>query len=149
MRYLLTCLVVGACADAVEAPGDVPVTDAELLAFCQDGSYLEWAAEPEVHDGAGPHFGDVRTFANAELADSSGDAHPLGSAAIKELYGDGTTVLGWTVMVKVAEDGTDDDWYWWEWFEDSTLADGTGLGVCVGCHGAGVDFVLTDLTTLE
>ena len=124
----------------------MPVTNAELIDWTENGEYLDWASEPEIHDSAGPHFGDVLTFVNPELNGSfkeGGTPHPLASAAVKELYGSTNEVQGWAVMVKVAEGTGEDSWYWWERYEGDTLADGIGDSTCTGCHSAGVDYVLT------
>ncbi len=145
MRTILLCGLV-ACASPPEQPGDVPVSDAELLAWCESGEYLDYAGESAPHDSGGPHFGDVQVFVNPELQgslDAGNPTHPVGAASVKELYGDGDTVLGWSVMVKVAEGEGGDTWYWWEVFEGDTLIDGVGKSACTGCHGSGTDHFRT------
>lgn len=138
-----------------EAPGDStdsggptatpPPTEAgALVPWLQAGMYLDWAAESGVHPSAGPHFGGVRTFVDAALFGSlqAGDPeHPVGAAAVKELYGDGDQIRGWAVLVKVALGAGGDGWYWFEVYDDDVLAEGTGLAGCTGCHGSGNDFV--------
>ena len=126
----------------------LPPTDSEaLLSWLEDGSYSGWAAESAVHESDGPHFGGVRAFVNTALDDSlasGADAHPAGSAAVKELYGDGGQILGWSVSVKLEADSADgDNWYWYEKFNDSIFADGPGEGLCTGCHSGGEDFFLS------
>lgn len=130
------------------AEGPIPDEDSDaLLAWLRGGGYLDWEGESAVHDGAGPHFGDVRTYISTELfesLDSGAQAHPVRSAAVKELYGTTSEVQGWTIAVKRAEDSANGDgWYWYEIYEGSVLADGDGLGVCTGCHSGGLDYVLT------
>jgi hypothetical protein len=123
-----------------------PTNEADLVAWLQAGNYTGWAAESGVHPSTGPHFGDVRTFVNDPLIASlqAGEApHPAGSATVKELYGSGTEVAGWSVSVKVGDGTGGDAWYWFEYYDGSTLADGIGLDICFGCHSGGTDFVLT------
>lgn len=130
-------------AGAGGADGEVP-TGAALLAFLQNGGYLEFEAESARHPSTGPHFGDVRTFVNPPLAQSLAEgapAHPVGAAAVKELFGDGPAVRGWAVWVKLAADSADGDAvYWYEIYDGTVYADGAGVGLCTGCHAGGVDF---------
>lgn len=124
-----------------------PTNGAELVPWLQAGEYLDWQAESGVHPSTGPHFGGVRTFVNDVLHDSlaaGATSHPEGSAAIKELYGAGDAVLGWSVEIKLQDDSAGGDgWYWYEGYQDRVYADGTGEGICTGCHGGGNDYVLT------
>jgi len=121
-----------------------PTEAAALVAWLEAGSYLGWQAESAPHASAGPHFGIVRTFVNNALFDSlSGDhpQHPGGAAAVKELYGSGTTVRGWAVMLKLQDDSNAGrGWYWYERFNGSGSG-AIGNRVCTGCHSAGRDFV--------
>lgn len=131
-----------------EQPQSLPPTSgAELVPWLAAGEYLEWAAESGVHPSSGPHFGGVRTFVNDVLyasLEAGAASHPVGAAAVKELYGAGGTVLGWSVEVKVAADSAGGDgWYWYEGYQDDVYADGTGEGICTGCHGGGNDYVLS------
>ncbi|WP_146662519.1 hypothetical protein [Enhygromyxa salina] len=126
----------------------VPSNAAELLPFLEAESYAGFAAESAVHaaTGASPH-GDVRVFINATLDGSLADgnaAHPVGSAAIKELYMNDARV-GWAVMVKTQADSDGGNgWYWYEIMNDSVIADGNGDMTCTGCHaGTGNDFFST------
>ncbi len=87
----------------------------------------------------------MRVFVNDRLLESLEDglaSHPAGAATVKELYGRGSEVMGWSVMVKV-EDESDGGrgWYWYERFNTSQFADGRGVGLCTGCHAAGRDFI--------
>ena len=130
-----------------DPPAEVPPMGLELLLpWLEAGEYLDWAPESAPHASAGPHFGGVRTFVNAQLLGSleaDGDPHPLEAAAVKELYGDGDAVLGWAVSIKVAEGSGGDTWYWFEHYEKTTYADGIGDTLCTDCHGMGTDHVLT------
>lgn len=140
--FLLLCVACGP-----EQPGDVPLGGKALQTWLEDGEYTGWAAEPEVHDGAGPHFGAVRVFVNPDLEASLLDGnteHPIGSSSVKELYGSGDSVLGWAVMTKIESGTSGDTWHWYERYEDDTLIDGVGKPDCSGCHGAGIDHVLTE-----
>ena len=121
-----------------------PTNEAELIPWLEAGHYLKWTGESGIHDSSGPHFGGVRTYVNDILFDSlqSGAMeHPMGSVAVKELYGSGDTIGGWSVTFKVQDASAGGDgWYWYEGFEGSTYADGTGKGLCTGCHISGQDF---------
>ncbi|MCG5056079.1 MAG: hypothetical protein KA712_24265 [Myxococcales bacterium] len=124
----------------------VPSEKAALIAYLQSGAYETLPAEPAAHPSTGPHFGLVRTFFNQALADSlaqGNSVHPVGAAAVKELFRQGSTVRGWAVMVKVAEGSGGGSWYWYEGIDGTEFAASTGAGLCTGCHGAGRDFVLT------
>lgn len=126
---------------------DVPTNAAALKGWLVAGNYLSWQAESAPHDSAGPHFGTVHAYLNAPLFDSlmaQNAAHPQGAAAVKELYGNGNTVLGWSVSVKTAasSDGGQ-GWYWYEVYNDQVFGDGNGDGTCVGCHSSGADYVRT------
>ena len=133
---------IGSDADPAQRP---PTCADELAAWLKEGRYASWAAEPAPHASTGPHFGRVRTFVNAALDGSlPGDGpHPVGSAAVKELYGDGETVLGWSVMVRVDATAGGSGWWWSEDFGGKTYASSVGASLCTGCHSAGKDFVRT------
>lgn len=124
-----------------------PADPAAIPAWLSSGEYLGWTGESGVHPSTGPHFGGVRTYVNDALfqsLDAGAAMHPMGAAVVKELYADGDTVRGWSLMVKVQADSAGGNgWYWYELYDDSVLADGTGLGVCTGCHGGGSDYVLS------
>lgn len=126
---------------------DVPTEDAALFAYLQAGRYREFAAESGVHPSAGPHGNGVRSFVNSILDRSLADgspSHPVGAAAVKELYDSGSTLTGWAVEVKVADGAGGDGWYWYEVFsttDGSRPISGVGNPICTGCHAAGVDFV--------
>ena len=117
---------------------------AEALDWLEGGGYLDWTAESSIHGSTGPHFGDVRTYVNDILLQSlqGGNAqHPAGSAAVKELYGDGDGVRGWTTMIKLADDSAGgDNWHWYERYEGDDLIDAAGAAACTGCHGSGLDY---------
>ena len=123
-----------ACGAACDVPGNA----AELKSFLQAGGYLGFAKESARHPSAGPHFGDALVYLSPKLDASlaaGNTSHPVGSAAVKELFGDGAEVMGYTVWLK-SEDGDEgSDHYWYERFDGRTFADGLGESICVGCHG--------------
>ncbi len=131
--------------------GSLPPTESQaLFTWLAAGSYLDWEAESAIHPSAGPHGGDVRTFVNDTLLGSLADgasSHPAGSASVKELYSAGE-LRGWATFVKTSDDSAQgDNWFWYENFSvtdaSSPVAADFGVGLCVNCHVAGQDFVLT------
>ena len=124
----------------------IPTGDADLRPWLEDGSYVAWLAEPAVHPSDGPHFGDVRVFFSPGLATSlaGGTDAPVGAASVKEMYGDGPDLRGWSVMIKVTEGTAGDSWYWYEIFGGSPV-EAVGKTACVNCHAAGEDHVLSPL----
>lgn len=143
----------GATSDPSTTTGggdELPPTDSaeQLEAWLAGGVYKSWPAESQIHASTGPHGGNVRTFVNDALDASLAGAaamHPQGAATVKELYGGGTdTIIGYAVMVKLAPDSANgDNWYWYERLDATVYADGTGVGLCTGCHEGGSDYVLT------
>lgn len=137
----------GLGGDGTEMTADGPIPEQggqALLDWLEGRGYAMWEAESELHDSSGPHFGNVRTYVNDVLLESleaGNESHPVGSASVKELYGDGAAVAGWSSMVKLEEDSAGGDgWYWFERFGDSNFADAAGAGACTGCHASGIDF---------
>lgn len=133
---------------SVDCTAEVPSEGAALLEWLASGAYEAWPAESGPHESTGPHFGAVRTFVNPCLfasLDADAATHPVGAVAVKQLYGDGATVEGHSVMIKVAEGEGGDSWYWLEQYQGNTYADGVGSGLCTGCHGGpgNRDYVLT------
>ncbi|MFV8754277.1 hypothetical protein ACNOYE_27345 [Nannocystaceae bacterium ST9] len=121
----------------------VPTDGALLLEWLEGGNYSQWQAESGPHDSTGPHFGNVRTYVHPCLAESleaNQPTHPMGAAAVKELYGEnGDVVLGWSVSVKIGEGYANETWYWYEVFEGVVNADSIADPVCTDCHLEGVD----------
>jgi hypothetical protein len=124
---------------------DPPTRGRQLRDWLEAGNYLDWVAESAPHPSSGPHFGIVRVFVNDRLLDSLERglvSHPSGAAAVKELYGSGSEILGWSVMVKVEDDSDEGrGWYWYERFNTTTFANGMGVRLCSGCHSTGRDFI--------
>ncbi|MCA9678977.1 MAG: hypothetical protein H6709_07905 [Kofleriaceae bacterium] len=123
-----------------------PSTAAALQSWLANDGYAGFLGESADHGSTGPH-GRVRTFVNAQLAGSLADcaaSHPVGAAAVKELY-DAGAVAGWAVMIKTRPDAGADSWYWYEVFatepDAAAAVSSQGSGSCTGCHDAGLDAV--------
>lgn len=147
---VVIALVAGAPLFAQDdATAAVPTEAEALLAFLQAGAYRDFPHESAPHPSQGPH-GSVQTYLDPTLAGSleAGAAtHPVGAAAVKELY-QGGELSGWAVYVKTQADSDGGNgFYWYEVFSttDPTRigADGVGVPLCVGCHQAGRDFTLS------
>lgn len=126
---------------------DPPLGGTALEAWLKADHYKSWRAESAVHDSQGPHFGKVRAYLNPALYTSLNaktSQHPKGAVAVKELYGDGNSVKGWSVAIKTATDSSGGaNWYWYEIYEDKVIKDGQGVLLCRSCHFTGRDYVLT------
>ena len=145
-------LILGSCggkgtpSDGKPVAG-IPTDASKMFQFLTAGDYKAWTAESAVHESKGPH-GKVRTFVNETLASSlsaKNSEHPVGSAAVKELYKkDGTTLSGWAVELKATAGAGGESWYWYEVFsttDGSSPIEGLGHSTCTGCHSAGLDYV--------
>jgi len=141
----------------VAAPAPTPIrepatgtpTDPNAIrSWLQALAYREWAPQTGVR-ATGEHGGE-RLYFNAALAASmraGNHDHPIGSAAVRELYaGDLITLKGFALMHKLGPSGpTGEGWFWYEIFGTSadaepTVAQAAAPG-CVGCHSHAVDFV--------
>ena len=128
--------------------GAVPASGVELFPWLQAGNYMGFTAESDKHASTGPHGENVRTFLNPILFDalSSGSTNfPVGSASVKELWGNGSKLVGWAVFVKTqADSASGNGFYWYEIYNTTDpskpVADGNGVGLCTGCHSNGVDY---------
>lgn len=142
-------LAVGLSAFA-HADENPPAGGDALYEWLTAGSYKEWNSESGQHKSAGPHPQAVIAYVNKLLDQSlaaGADSHPKGSAAVKELYDSNGILSGWAVSLKTQPDSAaGKGWYWYEMLgtsKDSTVvADGNGVGLCLGCHTPGRDFVL-------
>lgn len=157
---LFICVLASCGSDAppVGAPTDAPVEDlplvvddqsppithAELVPWLADGAYQTWACEAAAHPARPPGaHGTNRICSNELLSESADGRYPIGAASVKELVRGGE-VTGYAVMRKLADTGAANDWYWYEAFGESVVADGRSPGVCTGCHGgAPRDFIFT------
>lgn len=139
---LLACIGLARAQTPAPPPGG-----AALEAWLQAGHYKTWRGESGPHASQGPHFGKVRAWLNPALFESLQSKtrqHPPGAVAVKELYGDGATVQGWSVAIKTGADSAGgSNWYWYEIFQNKVIKDGQGVLLCRGCHFTGRDYVLT------
>ena len=145
-------LVLGGFDLALAADPTLPPKRLDpLLAWLRAGVYREtYTPEPAVRVSATAHGMHVRTwYAPSLVADLRDGTRPFrpGAAMVKELYFEGeTTVVGWSVMRKVRRRSAGGrGWFFFETLNGRTpIARGRGVGLCVGCHRAGTDFLLTD-----
>lgn len=136
-------------APASTAETPPPVGSEALAAWLERGEYGRFTRESAVHASAGPHR-FVRVFLNESLVASlhAGDAvHPIGAAAVKELYDQpGAGLTGWAVAVKTADNQVKEDWLWYERAKGSAApsTNRNGQPICASCHEAGRDHILTE-----
>lgn len=142
MRSLLLFALVGCGVDASPSPSPEPPVDApdepplvvddqspplthvELVPWLADGAYQTWACEAAAHPARPPGaHGDNRICSNTLLSGSDAGRYPIGAASVKELVRDGG-IVGYAVMRKVADAGTQSDWFWYEAFGDTVYAEG-------------------------
>ncbi len=128
---------------------DLPATGAtaEVRAWLAKGDYKTgtWKCEPAPHAARSPSpHGMNRICSNATLSAHGEGEFPVGSAAVKELFGDDGKIIGHAIYRKVAPGGGA-SFYWWEDMNGTEAANGMGdtgtaKSICVGCHaGAGSD----------
>jgi hypothetical protein len=144
------------CSNVAQSlPGDVPATIAgvptERVALAQwldSRPFRSWTADPSPRSPQpdSPH-GTVRVFFNQTIEDALREGsvpRPAGSVLVKEIYG-GASVEGYSVMLKVREGSSGNDWLFYEAFGGSTSTYNVGATGCVGCHVRGRDFVRSTL----
>ncbi len=90
----------------------------------------------------------VRVFMNDCLAESiaaGNSTHPIGSMSIKEMYGTGDTIIGYSAMIKVDDTSPNDgmDWYFHTIVGGEEKASERGSAACFDCHVMGTDYVQT------
>ncbi|MEZ4382301.1 MAG: hypothetical protein R3A79_13195 [Nannocystaceae bacterium] len=136
-------------AAATERP---PASPAAIGDWLRGYGYREWSA-PSQATPTGER-GGARILLNQALSASlAADAprHPIGAAAVRELYeADLETLKGLALMVKVGDgDGNAEEGGAWLWYETFAVAEAgpptvaeRGAPGCVGCHAAGVDMFL-------
>lgn len=155
----LATLALGACSsDAMEPPpaskgtAQLPPTTngGDVEVWLATAQYKQWNCETSSHPQikVSPH-GTNRVCSNDLITGYAGGAaqeRPAGSAAVKELYDDSATLVGYAVSVKLADTSAGGkNWYWYERAPTGVVADGKGdagvpKSLCVGCHaGAGSD----------
>ena len=147
----LTLVVVFGIQFAHAQTDDVPPTESgALLEWLQAGRYKSWARESAAHKSQGPHPVTVIAHLNPALDASlsaNADAHPKGSAAVKELLDASGELSGWAVTVKTdADSAGGQGWFWYEILGTTergrVVASANGVPLCFGCHTPGRDFVL-------
>ncbi len=141
MRLICLAALVLAATPATQA-SEPPLGGTALAEWLGAGHYRQWRGESQIHALQGPHFGRVRAYLNPALFESLSTGkkdHPKGVVAVKELYGSGDQVLGWSVAIKTeAASAAGANWYWYEQFEARVVADAKGVLLCRGCHLTGV-----------
>lgn len=133
----------------VVAPGRVPEA-ARVQGWLQEFNYRGRGWTPMTELRATGEHGGERLYFNDVLAASwraGAQEHPLGSAAVRELWsGDLMTLKGFALMHKTGASGdVGEGWFWFEVFGTTadarpTVAEAGARG-CVGCHSHAVDFV--------
>jgi hypothetical protein len=145
---LVLVLALAAHAAAAQAP---PAGKRALLRWLRAGTYRQsYTPEPAVHRSlTSAHGLNVRTWYSPRLTDDLRAGRiPFrrGAAMVKELYATGEQeVLGWSVMRKLrrASGRRGKGWLFYERLPGGGSFVGRGLGVCTGCHAAGVDYLLS------
>lgn len=119
-----------------------PITHAELVPWLADGAYQTWACETEAHPARPPGaHRDNRICSNTLLSQTATGRYPVGAASVKELVQNGV-VTGYAVMRKLADTGAANDWYWYEAYGNTVLAEGRSVS-CASCHSQARDFIFT------
>src|SRR5262249_1009040 len=153
---LSTWSALTGCSNVAQSlPGDVPATVAgvptERVALAQwlaGRAFLSCTGDPSPRPPQpdSPN-GTVRVFFNPTIEDSLRQGRvpqPAGSVLVKEIYS-GASVEGYSVMLKVREGSSGNDWLFYEAFGESTSTYNVGATGCVGCHARGRDFVRSSL----
>lgn len=143
--------IVAATATLAADPTLPPTRTRALLRWLCEGTYrTTYTPEPAVHvSETNAHGLNVRTWYSPVLVEdlaAGATRYRRGAAMVKELYFDGSdTVEGWSVMRKVRRrSAAGKGWFFYETFDGrTTIARGRGVGICVGCHRDGADFLLS------
>jgi len=156
VKFLPAIACTALCAAVLSAaaagnPDRPPAEAAALRQFLGAGGYLTWARESRSHRSAGPHPVTVRTYLNPELEASlaaGSQQHPVGAAAVKELFGEDGKLSGWAAAIKTEpRSGVGKGWYWYEVTSTEPgarpVAAANGVPLCANCHAPGNDFVLS------
>ena len=123
---------------------------APLLRWLKAGTYrATYTPEPAVRVSSTAHGLHVRSWYSPVLvADLAGGTLPFrpGAAMVKELYEGPDSVVGWAVMRKLRPNSAGGrGWFFFETLDGRRVVTrGRGKGICVGCHAAGTDFLLSD-----
>ena len=142
-------LALGATAHAGDSTLP-PVRTGAVLRWLADGTYrATYTPDPAVRESMTAHGMHVRSWYSPVLVANLTDRverFDRGAAMVKELYFEGTEqVVGWSVMRKVRRRSAGGrGWFFFETFDGvRPLARGRNVGVCVGCHRDGTDFLLS------
>ena len=151
-RLVLAAATLLCATGAVAGDPTLPPTKTRaLLRWLESGAYrATWVGEPAVHASATTVHGlNVRTWYSPVLAeDLASGAVPFRrkAAMVKELYFGGTdAIVGWSVLRKVrTRSAGGRGWFFFETLDgERPIARGRGVGICVGCHAEGTDFLLS------
>jgi len=115
-----------------------PAGGDELLAWLRQGRYRTWRGgilESASHAEQGATYYNDALFRSLVRIPPAWN-HPVGAAAVQELYGaDPDRLRGWAVSVRVADDLDElTGWTWYRRFDETTRTDERDAPVCVGCH---------------
>jgi hypothetical protein len=145
--------VLAAAADASAAGRLPPKRGRALIRWLEARNYQVegWVAEPAVRPSVPAHGMNVRTWLSPRAVEDLASGAPAfrkGTAFVKELYLDGTDeVVGWAVMRKLRKKSgrTGRGWFFFETFDGRARGAirGRGKPICVSCHQAGQDFLLS------
>jgi hypothetical protein len=122
-----------------------------LDAWLLNREYEGWERWSDVGPTLGS--GGARVFLSDALVESllrGNRSHPVGAAAVRELYAeDFVTLVGYSVLVKTAASFAEDSWFCYERLDltpgsDAQVAE-LGAPGCEGCHHRGSDFVHSTL----
>ncbi len=147
-------------AETGKAAGvDLPTNKDDLFAFVKAGKHKSWVHESTKRETDAPHGVYVTAYLNAILEKSmkaGNKVHPVGSAAVKEMFDEDKDPYGYAVSVKAQPDSQGGKgWYWYETLSTTDAnaiptrgdrtGEGFGAGVCIGCHGRfGIDYVVIE-----
>ncbi len=152
MRSAIAVVLSGIVVSATLATAGTlpPRREAALLRWLHEGSYRDtYLAEPAPHPSTPAHGMSVRTYFSPRLIEdlrTGRGTFRKGAAMVKELYFGGNEVVGWSVMRKLqSRSRRGRGWLFYETFDGTAQGAffGRGVAVCVGCHEAGADFLLS------
>jgi hypothetical protein len=125
-----------------------PTSESALHLWLISRNYENWPAWNGIRPSSFAE-GGVRVFWSPQLHRSlemGASSHPVGSAAVRELYEDDlVTPRGWSTMVKLADRGDPDDWLFFEVFSSNASVKpaiaARGAPGCLGCHDDAPDHI--------
>lgn len=125
-----------------------PMGGARIEPWLAQGLYKQWHCEGAPHPPRPPSPHGTDRICSNDLASAAagGGEYPVGAASVKELYDGGGRVFGYSVSRRISVGAGGQHWYWYERIGQGGVNEGTGIGVCTGCHsGAAKDFVFTQV----